>query len=205
MPVRISVKQDQEGTWFLNEVERRSGQKVYECYQCGKCSGGCPLGSIMDYPPNQIVQMIVDGQKEKLFASRAIYLCLGCATCEANCPSGFAMYRVNETLREMARHEGYGAPDASVVRFNRLFLENMMTTGRVEEIGLMLEYDLKSGKPFQDLPLGIKLFQRGMVRIGDMWRAAGSLGLPGIRRQTSAEGEELRRILMRVRQVEKAS
>lgn len=203
--MRVSVKPDEKRTTFLGEVERQSGQKVYQCYQCGKCSGGCPLGSIMDYPPNQIVQMVVEGRKEELLASQAIHLCLGCATCEANCPSGFAMYRVNETLRAMARKEGYEAPDASFVRFNHLFLENMMATGRVEEIGLMLEYDLKSGKPFQDLPLGLKLFQRGMVGIGDMWRAAGSLGWPGVARPTSAAGAQLRQILSKVRQVEKAS
>ncbi len=35
---------------FLSEVVQASGEKVQACYQCLKCSAGCPVAYAMDIP-----------------------------------------------------------------------------------------------------------------------------------------------------------
>ena len=42
---------------------RESNINVQDCYQCQKCSAGCPVAFAMDYKPNQVMQMVLLGMK----------------------------------------------------------------------------------------------------------------------------------------------
>ncbi len=48
------------GTELLEQTE----VKVTHCYQCGKCSAGCPLAEEMDYPPSLVMRMLQTGNPE---------------------------------------------------------------------------------------------------------------------------------------------
>ena len=37
---------------FIQHVGEESGQPVQKCYQCGKCTAGCPVAFAMDYTPH---------------------------------------------------------------------------------------------------------------------------------------------------------
>ena len=39
-------------------IEKQSGQHIFDCYQCGKCSAGCPVDYAMDLGPRQIMRYI---------------------------------------------------------------------------------------------------------------------------------------------------
>ncbi|MFL7807317.1 MAG: 4Fe-4S dicluster domain-containing protein, partial [Anaerolineae bacterium] len=71
---------------FLHEVERRSGQNLARCYQCGKCSAGCPIAFEMDYPPHQVIRGVQMGMRDLVLASSTIWLCAACETCSTRCP-----------------------------------------------------------------------------------------------------------------------
>ncbi len=43
---------------FVDVVQQRSGKQLQQCYQCFKCSAGCPVAFAMDWTPNQIIRMI---------------------------------------------------------------------------------------------------------------------------------------------------
>ncbi len=177
--MKMAVDLAREGTTFLEQVEARSGEKVAECYQCGKCSGGCPFSSLMDIAPNQILEMIYYGLEEPLLRSRAIRTCIGCGTCEANCPAGFKMYRVMETLRHLAREKGVEPKaDAGIVSFNRLFLDNVARFGRLQEIGLALEYNRKKGQLLRDSAMGARMFFKGMVGAADLFPRRSATAAP---------------------------
>jgi len=49
---------DRFRTKHEEKVEELSGQNVFECYQCGMCSAGCPLAEEMDLLPNQVLHAL---------------------------------------------------------------------------------------------------------------------------------------------------
>ena len=49
---------------FIREVERRSGQKVSRCYQCGACTGRCPNTFAYDVPVNRVMRLIQLGRRK---------------------------------------------------------------------------------------------------------------------------------------------
>lgn len=84
---------------FARKVEELSGQNLLACYQCGKCSAGCPSVSAMDILPNQIIRLAQLGLEEQVLRSRSIWLCASCFTCVARCPRGVDLAKVMEALR----------------------------------------------------------------------------------------------------------
>jgi heterodisulfide reductase subunit C len=84
---------------FVSKVEELSGQKLLACYQCGKCSAGCPSISQMDILPNQIIRYAQIGLKDELLASRSIWICASCMTCDVRCPKGINVAEVLEAIR----------------------------------------------------------------------------------------------------------
>ena len=84
---------------FVDKVESLAGQDLLACYQCGKCSAGCPMASYMDILPNQIIRYAQLGMKDELLASEAIWLCVSCLTCNSRCPKGVRIAEVIEALR----------------------------------------------------------------------------------------------------------
>ena len=86
---------------FVSKVEELSGQNLMACYQCGKCSAGCPAISRMDILPNQIIRLIQLGMKNELMESKSIWICASCMTCNARCPKGINIAEVIEAVRQI--------------------------------------------------------------------------------------------------------
>ena len=84
---------------FVAKVQELSGQNLLACYQCGKCSAGCPVVEQMDILPNQIIRLAQLGLQEDLLESRAIWVCASCMTCNVRCPKGINIAEVIEVLR----------------------------------------------------------------------------------------------------------
>jgi len=86
---------------FVAKVAEMSGQNLLACYQCGKCSAGCPVVAQMDILPNQIVRFAQLGLEDDLLASKAIWTCASCMTCNVRCPKGINIAEVIEALRQI--------------------------------------------------------------------------------------------------------
>lgn len=61
--------------------------KFRTCLQCGVCSGSCPMGEAMDFPPRKAVKMLLEGRFDEVVASNTPWLCVACHTCAVRCPS----------------------------------------------------------------------------------------------------------------------
>lgn len=99
--MRINITQRRIKDPFIVKVQELSGQNLLACYQCGKCSAGCPAVSQMDILPNQIIRYAQLGFKDELLKSRAIWICASCFTCNSRCPKGINIAEIIEALRQI--------------------------------------------------------------------------------------------------------
>jgi len=86
---------------FVEKVEELSGQNLLVCYQCGKCSAGCPQVDQMDILPNQVIRLAQLGEQEELVNSKTIWVCASCMTCNVRCPKGVKIAEVMEAVRQI--------------------------------------------------------------------------------------------------------
>jgi heterodisulfide reductase subunit C len=84
---------------FVRKVEEISGQNLLSCYQCGKCSAGCPMVSSMDILPNQLIRLAQLGLEEDVAESNVVWVCASCLACAVRCPRGVDLAKVMEALR----------------------------------------------------------------------------------------------------------
>lgn len=156
-----------EGAWmdrrFLEEVKRRSGEDPNLCYQCLKCTAGCPTAPFMDIRPNMILRMIQMGRKEAVLQSSAIWLCVSCETCGTRCPNEIDIGLVMDTLREMAVEAGVSAKEKNILLLHQAFIQSIRRGGRVHEATMLVDYKLRSKDFFTDLGPGIQLFLKGKI------------------------------------------
>ena len=54
---------------LVADVEKLAHTQVNDCYQCGKCTAGCPRGDVMDIGPTRLIRLVQTG--EVLEAARA--------------------------------------------------------------------------------------------------------------------------------------
>ncbi len=152
-------------TALVQEVERRSGTRLSTCYQCHKCSTGCPIGPEMDWLSSQIMRLIHLGQEEEVLGSRAIWLCASCEACTTRCPMGIDVAAVMDTLRMMAVERKVAPPDARGQKFNRSFLASVRRHGRVFEVGMLTAYKLRSGDLLADVDKVPKMLAKGKLAL----------------------------------------
>ena len=147
---------------FLKEVEKKSGENLSLCYQCLKCTAGCPTASYMDVRPNSIIRMIQMGMREEVMGSSAIWLCVYCQTCGTRCPNEIHIGILMDTLREMAVEEGVPAKEKNIHLFHEAFIHSVGRGGRAHEVTMLMEYMLKSRDLMADsLFPGMILFLKG--------------------------------------------
>jgi len=99
MRVRLSSSTVHNET--VHRIEEYSGQDLMACYQCGKCSAGCPVAFAMDMLPSQVIRYAQMGLVDQLTGSKTIWLCAACQTCYTRCPKGIDLSRIMEALREI--------------------------------------------------------------------------------------------------------
>ena len=104
--MRVRLKRGKDQKKFIDRVVELSGQNVYKCYQCGRCSAGCPFAFEMDLLPNQIIRMVQMGLQDEVVDTKTLYLCASCFTCHARCPKGIDLAKLMEAIRLMADPKG---------------------------------------------------------------------------------------------------
>ncbi len=150
---------------FLGEVDAMAATHVEACYQCGKCSGGCPLSFAMDYQPRQVMRLVQLGLADEALASKTIWVCATCFMCTSRCPRDIDLAGVMDALRVMAHRRGVRPGDRNVGVFHRAFLSSIRRYGRSHELGLMIGYKLGTMRLTEDLPLGAKMLAKGKLAI----------------------------------------
>jgi heterodisulfide reductase subunit C len=165
---------------LARELEALGGLDVEQCYQCGKCTAGCPVAEEMDLAPNLVVRLCQTGQRERALRSKTIWVCAACQTCMTRCPQEFDIARLMDTLRQVSHREGKVHPDVSgVPRFYEAFLEITKRLGRLSEVGLTAIYKLKRfpRETWNDVPMAPGMLgRRKLPLLPRRIRGAGHVG-----------------------------
>ena len=138
---------------------------VQACFQCGRCSAGCPITEFFDLTTMEVVRLAAYGMEEKLLDSKAIWLCAACETCATRCPNDIDIAVLMDVLRELALRKGVKPAEPRVPVFHQSFLDSISHWGRAYEVGLIAGYKLRSGDLTGDMKLGVKIFTKGKLNL----------------------------------------
>lgn len=150
---------------FAAAISEMIGQNIDGCYQCGKCTAGCPVAYLMDFSPQEMMRLVQLGQEQKALASHTIWLCASCETCTSRCPKNIDVVAVMDALRVLAFRRGQTGAEKEITLFHKLFLRVVGRFGRVNDLQLMGRYNFSTGNLFRDWRLGQKLFAKGRLRL----------------------------------------
>jgi heterodisulfide reductase subunit B len=165
-------------TDLAHEIKERSGENVFLCYQCKKCTAGCPVAAFFDLTPNQILRACQFGQTDMVLNSRTIWLCAACETCSTRCPQGIDIARIMDVLEIMAQEKKIRPKARTVPMFYKSANRGIDWFGRMYELGLMAELYIReflAGEPPRkqffrqffryDIAMAVKMLRAGKLTI----------------------------------------
>lgn len=147
------------------KIAEKTFQDVSLCYQCGKCSAGCPVRYYMDIAPNKVVRLIQLGFYDEALKSSTPWICAGCLSCSVRCPKEFNLAGFMDAVREIALERGVKVNQKQIIRFHKAFLNQIKKYGRLYEIGLVAEYKIKTMELLKDVDTAPGLFLKGKLGI----------------------------------------
>ena len=150
---------------FAESIKKASGENIYICFQCKKCTVGCPLMFAMDLTPTQLIHAIRLGLEEQVLNSRTMWLCAACETCTTRCPQGVDIARIMDGAKIIAQQRGVKPPVISVPAFYAAALSNIKMFGRMYELGIIGDLKRRTGEFTKDMGLGIKMFSKGKLKL----------------------------------------
>ena len=85
----ISIPKDVERSrqFFASLFEGVDGERFKTCLQCATCSGACPFGFLMEYPPGKMISYLRADIFDEVLESDSAWLCVSCYACTEMCPS----------------------------------------------------------------------------------------------------------------------
>lgn len=131
---------------FLDIIEASGPFYTSACYQCRKCSNGCPVTFAMDLLPDELIRLVIVGQRQTVLASKTIWVCAACETCTTRCPNGVKIAELMDCLKETAVQAGVPSPQPQILALHTAFLNDVKRWGRVFETAFLPEYLLRSGE-----------------------------------------------------------
>lgn len=148
---------------FANEIGDITGINVYDCYQCGKCTAGCPVAQFTEEPPSRILRLIQLNQKEQVLKSRTPYLCATCSTCSERCPMQIDVTRIMETIRIFAAKNKVKPAVKEVTTFSDTFLDSVHLGGRLFEVGFSAMFNIRNMTPFLNIQFVPDMLKNGKL------------------------------------------
>jgi len=104
--LKIKLSKSDIDSALVQQLAAVSGEDFKQCYQCGNCSGGCPVSYAMEIPPSQIIRFLQLGRFEMVMEANSMWLCVGCLQCYSRCPKGVSVANTLEAARQLSLRKG---------------------------------------------------------------------------------------------------
>ncbi len=145
-------------------IARDAGVNLKDCYQCGKCTAGCPLAESMDLVPREVIRYLQLGAIDIVLEAKTPWICAQCVVCSGRCPQNVDICSVMRAVRLASKHAGKRpVPEADI--FDDEFIANVRAHGVSNEQYLAAAYNVKSGHFVQDMGNATRMLKRGMVGV----------------------------------------
>ena len=140
------------------------GENVFKCYQCKRCTSGCPVAPYTAMHPATIMRAVQLGQQDMIFDDKFPWLCTGCETCTTRCPQGIDVAAVIDQLKIIGRSEGRIPADAPFANMVRLNFDSIRRWGRLFEVELLMRDKVtRPSSLFDDVGMGLKMLRKGKL------------------------------------------
>jgi len=96
----------------LRALTKIGEQKPYNCFQCIRCTSGCPSMKMLELKPHEIVCLARLGFIEELMASGIVWTCATCLKCKERCPQAVAPVDLILALRNLAVEKEAKVPES---------------------------------------------------------------------------------------------
>lgn len=162
----MSVVFSKENLKFTQDLQALTGENVMLCYQCKKCTLGCPSAYAMGMKPHELMRAIQLGLIEEVYWSGTIWICLSCETCNTRCPQDINILRIIDGLREMSisKKVDYYNPYPSIPALHQIFMTLLARFGKIYELGLALLINLLMLTPFKDIDMASPMLMKGKLK-----------------------------------------
>jgi heterodisulfide reductase subunit C len=146
----LVISKSKSARSIARRIREISGVDLSKCYQCKKCTSGCPVSGMAKCPPSEIMRRLHLGAEDELLSSDILWMCVSCETCSTRCPMGLDVAAVMDALRKLARQRNAAQGEGNVPLFNKAFLKTVQVFGRSYDIAMIAGYKLGSGKLMAD-------------------------------------------------------
>ncbi len=150
---------------FAEEIKKDYGVSVADCYQCGKCTAGCPVACEADVSPSQAVRMVQLGMRDDLLRAKSVWLCTGCETCATRCPNGVSPAKIFDACRQIGVKEDVPASVPETKIMHEEILRQVSWYGRTHELGMEMLYKFRTKHFKDDMFQGLRMMLGGKISI----------------------------------------
>ena len=161
----MSIALSKENLKFAQDLKALTGENALLCYQCRKCTLGCPSAYAMRMKPHELMRAVQLGLSEEIYWSGTIWVCLSCETCNTRCPQGIHILRIINGLREWSKQLDYYNPYPAIPTLHRIFMALVEHFGKVYQLGLTLLIYLRMLTPFKDIDMASPMLMKGKLKL----------------------------------------
>jgi heterodisulfide reductase subunit C2 len=167
----IVINKEKKADDLINDVQKISGTDIRSCLQCRKCSNGCPVTTLTNVHPSDIIRRLQLNAGDRIFESDLIWMCASCETCFERCPMKINMAAVMDALRMIAVRKRAARQRGNVALFNKSFLKTVKMFGRTYDIGMIAAYKLGTSSYMKDTDRFPMMLLKGKIALIPSFKA----------------------------------
>lgn len=147
----------------LKVLTKIGDHKPYDCFQCLRCTSGCPSMKMLEIKPHEIVSLVKLGFVEEVVNSGIIWACAMCLKCKERCPQEVAPVDLILALRNLAVETEAKVPEG-FLRNVSMILETGFILGPQEAITRKLEKFNRENLRLPKLPKPSEKFKATLLK-----------------------------------------